>query len=427
MKLQINAGPLKGTVTVLGDKSISHRALIFGSIAEGKTEIKGLLKSQDVQRTLVALQHLGVTIEESDQKVIIHGKGFSGLTAPDSPLDMGNSGTSLRLLAGLLSGQDFPVQFFGDASLSKRPMDRIVIPLREMGARLEGQGQKHLPPITVLGSSQLTAINYQMPVASAQVKSAILLAAIQTKGQTQVFEKAITRNHTEVMIKQFGGDIFQSGKEIRINGPQTLKGQSLTIPGDISSAAFWIVAALIIPGSAISIKNVGINPTRTGIIDLVKKMGGVIEMTDKDDINQSATIHVSYSKLKGTRIAGEMIPRLIDELPIIALLATQAEGTTVVQDAQELRVKETDRIQVVTSLLRKMGADIEEKTDGFVIKGKTELHSCQADAFLDHRIGMMVAIAALLVKKGEMILNGEEAIQTSYPQFFKDLESLQHD
>lgn len=427
MKLQINAGPLKGTVTVPGDKSISHRALIFGSIAEGKTEIKGLLKSQDVQRTLVALRHLGVTIEESDQKVIIQGKGFSGLTAPDSPLDMGNSGTSLRLLAGLLSGQDFPVQFFGDASLSKRPMDRIVIPLREMGARLEGQGLKHLPPITVLGSSQLTAINYQMPLASAQVKSAILLAALQTKGQTQVFEKAVTRNHTEVMIKQFGGEIFQSGKEIRIIGPQTLKGQSLTIPGDISSAAFWIVAALIIPGSAISIKNVGINPTRTGIIDLVKKMGGAIEMTDKDDINQSATIHVSYSKLKGTRIAGEMIPRLIDELPIIALLATQAEGTTVVQDAQELRVKETDRIQVVTSHLRKMGADIEEKTDGFVIKGKTELHSCQADAFLDHRIGMMVAIAALLVKTGEMILNGEEAIQTSYPQFFKDLESLQHD
>lgn len=427
MKLQINAGPLKGNVTVPGDKSISHRALIFGSIAEGKTEIIGLLKSQDVQRTLDALRHLGVTIEESDQKVIIQGKGFSGLTAPDSPLDMGNSGTSLRLLAGLLSGQDFPVQFFGDASLSKRPMDRIVIPLREMGARVEGQGPKHLPPITVLGSSQLTAINYQMPLASAQVKSAILLAALQTKGQTQLFEKAVTRNHTEVMIKQFGGEIFQSGKEIRIIGPQTLKGQSLTIPGDISSAAFWIVAALIIPGSAISIKNVGINPTRTGIIDLVKKMGGAIEMTDKDDINQSATIHVSYSKLKGTRIAGEMIPRLIDELPIIALLATQAEGTTVVQDAQELRVKETDRIQVVTSLLRKMGADIEEKTDGFVIKGKTELHSCQADAFLDHRIGMMVAIAALLVKTGEMILNGEEAIQTSYPQFFKDLESLQHD
>ncbi|GFG46880.1 UNVERIFIED_CONTAM: 3-phosphoshikimate 1-carboxyvinyltransferase [Streptococcus canis] len=426
MKLQTNAGPLRGIIKVPGDKSISHRAVILGAIAEGDTRVKGLLKGEDVLSTIQAFRDLGVRIDEIEDQLIVHGQGLQGLTAPNRILDMGNSGTSMRLMAGLLAGQSFEVMMTGDDSLSRRPMDRIVLPLTQMGAQVSGEGAKHFPPLKLKGSHDLRPISYSLPVASAQVKSAILLAALQTRGTTQVIEKEITRNHTEEMIEQFGGQLAVEGKTIRLTGPQTLVGQEVTVPGDISSAAFWLVAGLIIPSSAILLKNVGINPTRTGVLEVIERMGGQVTYENIEEKSQAADLCVTYSHLKGTTISGELIPRLIDELPVIALMATQAQGTTHIKDAQELRVKETDRIQVVTDILNSMGANIEATADGMMIQGPTPLHGTQTSTFGDHRIGMMTAIAALLVSQGEVILEREETIMTSYPSFFTDLERLCH-
>ncbi|BBE39914.1 3-phosphoshikimate 1-carboxyvinyltransferase [Streptococcus dysgalactiae] len=427
MKLRTNVGRLQGTICVPGDKSISHRAVILGAIAKGETRVKGLLKGEDVLSTIQAFRNLGVRIEEKDDQLVIEGQGFEGLTAPHQTLDMGNSGTSMRLIAGLLAGQSFEVTMSGDDSLSKRPMDRIVLPLRQIGADIIGEGFRHLPPLKLKGSRELNPITYALPVASAQVKSAILLAALQANGTTEVIEKEITRNHTEDMIQQFGGRLRVDGKKIWLTGPQTLMGQEVTVPGDISSAAFWLVAGLIVPGSAILLENVGINPTRTGILEVIEQMGGQVTYEAVNPQTQSANLGVAYSQLKGTTISGQLIPRLIDELPIIALLATQAQGVTHIKDAQELRVKETDRIQVVTDILKSMGATIVATADGMIIEGPTALHAAQTSTFGDHRIGMMTAIAALLVKQGQVHLDREEAIMTSYPTFFKDLERLCHD
>lgn len=426
MLLKSNVKALKGTIRVPGDKSISHRAIIFGAIAEGLTEIEGLLESQDVLATISAFQKMGVRIYQDKNRYLVEGQGFAALKEPQSSLDMGNSGTSMRLLAGILAGQDWTVTLKGDTSLSKRPMDRIAIPLELMGAKIQGQGQRHLPPLNLKGSSKLKAISYDLPVASAQVKSAILFAGLQTTGQTQLKEKAITRNHTEDMIRLFGGRIEQNGKKISITGPQKFKGQKLRIPGDISSAAFWLVAGLIVPGSQIILENVGINETRTGILDVIKAMGGQLNYLSVDAKSKSATLEVSYSQLKGTEISGDLIPRLIDELPIIALLASQAQGQTVIKDAEELRYKETDRISVVTDILKKMGVQIQDLPDGMIITGGQPLKACQVDAQLDHRIAMMTVIAALLVKEGNVQLEGAEAIATSYPEFFKDLERFEN-
>ncbi|HEL0648806.1 3-phosphoshikimate 1-carboxyvinyltransferase [Streptococcus equi subsp. zooepidemicus] len=427
MKLRTKAKALRGRLRVPGDKSISHRAVIFGAIAEGQTVIHGLLRGQDVLATIQAFRDLGVTIYEADDSLIIEGRGFKGLKPAQKPLDMGNSGTSMRLLAGLLAAQDFSVQLLGDDSLSRRPMDRITIPLSLMGAELSGQGEKELPPLIVKGCQGLRPIHYQLPVASAQVKSAILLAALQTQGETVILEKELTRNHTEEMIEQFGGKLSIAGKQISIKGPQRLQGQILQIPGDISSAAFWLAAGLIVPGSDLVLENVGINPTRTGLLEVIEKMGGQLSYQAVDKDIQSASLRVSYSSLKGVEISGDLIPRLIDELPVIALLATQAQGTTYIRDAQELRVKETDRIQAVTDVLGQMGADIQATEDGMVIRGKTPLHGAAVSTCGDHRIGMMTAIAALLVEEGQVTLERAEAIMTSYPDFFKDLERLWHD
>ncbi|HEK9991275.1 TPA: 3-phosphoshikimate 1-carboxyvinyltransferase [Streptococcus equi subsp. zooepidemicus] len=427
MKLRTKAKALRGRLRVPGDKSISHRAVIFGAIAEGQTVIHGLLRGQDVLATIQAFRDLGVTIYESADSLIIEGRGFKGLKPAQKPLDMGNSGTSMRLLAGLLAAQDFSVQLLGDDSLSRRPMDRITIPLSLMGAELSGQGEKELPPLIVKGCQELRPIHYQLPVASAQVKSAILLAALQTQGETVILEKELTRNHTEEMIEQFGGKLSVAGKQISIKGPQHLQGQTLHIPGDLSSAAFWLAAALIVPGSDLVLENVGINPTRTGLLEVIEKMGGQLSYQAVDKDIQSASLRVSYSSLKGVEISGDLIPRLIDELPVIALLATQAQGTTYIRDAQELRVKETDRIQAVTDVLGQMGADIQATEDGMVIRGKTPLHGAAVSTCGDHRIGMMTAIAALLVEEGQVTLERAEAILTSYPDFFKDLERLWHD
>ena len=426
MKLSTNVRGLKGRIRVPGDKSISHRSIIFGSLAKGVTTVRDILRGEDVLSTMQVFRDLGVQIEDDGNLVKIHGVGFEGLQAPKNKLDMGNSGTSIRLISGVLAGQDFEAEMFGDDSLSKRPMDRVTIPLRQMGVEIAGRTERDLPPLKMKGSRELQPIHYQLPVASAQVKSALIFAALQAQGESVIIEKEITRNHTEDMIAQFGGQIEVEGKEIRIQGGQEFTAQEVTVPGDISSAAFWLVAGLIVPDSKIILENVGINETRTGILEVIEAMGGRMTLSDVDPVAKSATITVETSELKGTEIGGEIIPRLIDELPIIALLATQAQGRTVIRDAEELKVKETDRIQVVADALNSMGAAITPTEDGMIIEGKTPLHGAQVNTFGDHRIGMMTAIAALLAQSGQVELERSEAIKTSYPSFFRDLEGLMH-
>jgi len=426
MKLQTNINQLKGSIRVPGDKSISHRSIIFGSLAEGVTKVYGILRGEDVLSTMQVFRDLGVEIEDKDGVITIQGVGRDGLKAPKNALDMGNSGTSIRLISGVLAGAEFEVEMFGDDSLSKRPMDRVTLPLKRMGVSISGQTERDLPPLHLRGTKHLTPIHYELPVASAQVKSALIFAALQSQGQSVIVEKECTRNHTEDMLRQFGGDLTVDGKEITINGPQTLTGQTVVVPGDISSAAFWLVAGLIVPNSRVELKNVGISETRTGILDVIRAMGGRLEITEINPIVKSATLTVETSDLRGTEIGGSLIPRLIDELPIIALLATQAEGVTIIKDAEELKVKETDRIQVVADTLNSMGADITPTEDGMIIKGQSTLHGARVNTFGDHRIGMMTAIAALLVPDGEVELDRSEAINTSYPGFFNDLETLIH-
>ena len=424
MKLKTNISHLRGSIRVPGDKSISHRSIIFGSLAEGETKVYDILRGEDVLSTMQVFRDLGVAIEDKDGVITIQGLGMGALKAPQNALDMGNSGTSIRLISGVLAGADFEVEMFGDDSLSKRPMDRVTFPLKKMGVSISGQTERDLPPLHLKGTKNLTPIQYELPIASAQVKSALMFAALQAQGESVIIEKECTRNHTEDMLQQFGGHLSVDGKKITVQGPQKLTGQKVVVPGDISSAAFWLVAGLIVPDSHVVLKNVGINETRTGIIDVIRAMGGKLEMTEIDPVAKSATLIVETSDLKGTEIGGALIPRLIDELPIIALLATQAQGVTVIKDAEELKVKETDRIQVVADALNNMGADITPTADGMIIKGKSGLHGARVNTFGDHRIGMMTAIAALLVADGEVELDRAEAINTSYPSFFDDLETL---
>ena len=426
MKLKTNVNHLNGSIRVPGDKSISHRSIIFGSLAEGETKVYDILRGEDVLSTMQVFRDLGVEIEDKDGVVTIQGVGMNGLKAPQNALDMGNSGTSIRLISGVLAGADFEVEMFGDDSLSKRPMDRVTLPLKKMGVSISGQTERDLPPLHLKGTKNLTPIQYELPIASAQVKSALIFAALQAQGQSVIIEKECTRNHTEDMLRQFCGYLSVDGKKITVQGPQKLSGQTVVVPGDISSAAFWLVAGLIVPNSRVVLKNVGINETRTGIIDVIRAMGGKLDITDIDSIAKSATLTVETSDLKGTEIAGALIPRLIDELPIIALLATQAQGQTVIKDAEELKVKETDRIQVVADALNSMGATITPTADGMIIEGKSALHGARVNTFGDHRIGMMTAIAALLVVDGGVELDRAEAINTSYPSFFDDLETLIH-
>ena len=426
MKLRTNSKGLRGTIRVPGDKSISHRSIIFGSLAKGETKVYDILRGEDVLSTIQVFRDLGVSIQDDGDVIRIQGVGFQGLQAPTAPLDMGNSGTSIRLISGVLAGQDFAVTMVGDDSLSKRPMDRVAIPLRQMGVEIAGQGERDCPPLHEKGTHQLHPIHYRLPVASAQVKSALIFAALQAEGESMIIEKEKTRDHTEDMIRQFGGEIQVDGKIIRIQGGQEFQGQEVIVPGDISSAAFWLVAGLILPDSVIKIENVGINQTRTGILDVIQEMRGELTMEDRDEKAVSASLTVKTSSLKGIRIDGELIPRLIDELPIIALLATQANGQTVIADAEELRVKETDRIQVVADSLNAMGATVVPTEDGMIITGPTPLHGAELETFGDHRIGMMATIAALLVRDGDVMLDRAEAINTSYPSFFEDLETLLH-
>uniref|UniRef100_UPI00403F765A 3-phosphoshikimate 1-carboxyvinyltransferase n=1 Tax=Candidatus Enterococcus willemsii TaxID=1857215 RepID=UPI00403F765A len=422
MKL-IQGNSLQGTIHVPADKSISHRSIMFGAIAKGTTHVRNFLRGEDCLSTLHAFKALGVPIQDDGEVITIEGVGFDGLQAPAQALDMGNSGTTIRLIMGILSGAAFDTELFGDASLNKRPMNRVMMPLREMNAQLIGANDTEFPPIKIKGGQTLTPIHYQMPVASAQVKSALIFAALQTKGTSTIIEKELSRNHTEDMIRQFGGEITVTGKEITIHGPQELTGQEVVVPGDISSAAFFLVAGAILPNSHITLKNVGINPTRTGILTVLEQMGATIEQTEIDEANQSATLTVQTSALTSCVIEGEIIPYLIDELPIIALLATQAHGTTIIKDAEELKVKETNRIDATAEELQKLGADITPTEDGLIINGPTKLHGGSVSSRGDHRIGMMLQTAALLTEEA-VELENSEAIAISYPTFFEDVETL---
>lgn len=424
MKLQQKQA-LTGSIQIPADKSISHRSIMFGALANGTTTVKNFLRGEDCFSTLHAFQKLGVPIQDDGETITIEGVGFAGLKPAEEAIDVGNSGTTIRLMMGILAGQDFTTTLFGDDSLAKRPMNRVMLPLREMGAKLTGDQGSEFPPITIEGTAALKPIKYQLPMASAQVKSAILFAALQAHGTSRIIEKEPTRNHTEEMIKQFGGHIETAADEktITVSGPQTFQGQEVIVPGDISSAAFFLVAGAIVPNSRIRMTNVGVNPSRTGILTVMENMGADLVTSEVDEQNQSATLTIATSALQGVTIEGAIIPKLIDELPIIALLATQAQGTTVIKDAEELKVKETNRIDATAEELRKMGADITPTEDGLLIKGPTPLHGAKVDSRGDHRIGMMLAVASLIAQ-GETELLRPEAINVSYPNFFADLASL---
>ncbi|KRG12471.1 3-phosphoshikimate 1-carboxyvinyltransferase [Lederbergia galactosidilytica] len=419
-----NIVPLKGIVQVPGDKSISHRSIMLGSIATGKTSVHGLLTGDDCLHTIECFKQLGVNIHRDGEYVEIEGKGLAGLTEPNDILDVGNSGTTIRLMLGILSSLPFHTVIKGDSSIAKRPMDRVSNPLRKMGAKIDGRHDGSLTPLAVRGG-KLSGIDYTSPVASAQVKSAILLAGLFAEGVTSVIEPEASRDHTERMIRAFGGEVTTTGLKKSIHGQQQLKGTTITVPGDISSAAFFLVAGSIVPGSQIKLKNVGVNPTRSGILDILRAMGANITLDHLDDqvMEPYADLTVSASTLRGVTIEGDMIPRLIDEIPILALAATQAEGTTIIKDAAELKVKETNRIDTVVEELKKMGAKIEATADGMIIYGKSDLHGANVNSHGDHRIGMMLAIASCLTHE-KVEIQDKEAITISYPGFFQQLKAL---
>lgn len=421
---------LHGEITVPGDKSISHRALMFGAIAEGKTVIDNFLMSDDVMHTMGVFRALGVEIDHTESQAKVIGKGLTNFKAPSAGLDMGNSGTSNRLFMGLLSKQPFDLNIFGDSSLSKRPLRRVADPLSMMNAQFELSNDEFLPAV-IKANTELNGITYHMPVASAQVKSAILLAGIQAEGETTIIEDLPSRDHTERMLRQFGGQIKTDNGVITVKKQSKLSGQHVLVPSDISSAAFFMVAGLITPNSEITIKKVGVNPTRDGVIKLLERMGA--EITQKpiaSDGEPLADITVKAQTLHGIAITAEDIPGAVDELPILALAATQAVGDTIISGAEELRVKETDRISTVISELTKLGADIDEKPDGMVIHGGTLLHTSNGSTLLDshgdHRIGMMNVIASLITE-GDVVLTGEEAMSVSYPGFVEDVSSIKRE
>lgn len=424
-------GPLKGCITVPGDKSISHRAVMFGALAEGKTEVSHFLQGADCLSTIRCFRQMGIDIvnDEEKESVIINGKGLYGLSKPDGLLDVGNSGTTIRLMSGILCGQSFETVISGDASIRKRPMSRIMTPLSMMGADIisvDGNGCAPLAINSDKGSlGRLKGIHYSSPVASAQVKSCILLAGLYADGETSVTEPALSRNHTELMLAQFGADISSSGNTATIRPNPVLKGSKIEVPGDISSAAFFIAAGLLVPNSEILLKNVGINPTRDGILTVCRQMGADIRLENvrKGSGEPVADIIVRHSELKGTEIGGDIIPTLIDEIPIIAILAAVARGRTVIKDASELKVKESNRIDVMADNLSRMGADVTPTEDGLIINGGKPLHGATIDSKSDHRIAMSFAIASLIAE-GETEIVDAECVNISYPGFYGDLESL---
>lgn len=415
---------LRGEVTIPGDKSVSHRSVMFGSIAKGTTEIHNFLQGADCLSTISCFSSMGVEIENNGSVVIVHGNGLRGLKKPGQVLDCGNSGTTTRLISGILSAQDFTVTLTGDASIQKRPMKRIMTPLSQMGARIRSIRDNGCAPLEITGSP-LHGIHYQSPVASAQVKSAVLLAGLYADGETKVTEPYVSRNHSELMLSCFGADVHTEGTTAVIQPAKELFGQKILVPGDISSAAFFLAAGLMVPDSEILIRNVGINPTRDGILHVCRDMGADLTLLNvKDDTGEpTADILVRSSQLHGTVIGGAIIPTLIDELPMIAALACFAEGETVIKDASELKVKESNRIDVMVRNLTAMGADVEETEDGMIIRGGKPLHGAVIDSKLDHRIAMTFAVTGCCAD-GETEILGAECVNISYPGFYGDLERL---
>lgn len=415
---------LQGTIDVAPDKSISHRAVMMGSIAKGTTEIDNFLMGEDCLSTIECFRKMGVPIEINGSRVTVAGRGLRGLQEPRELLYTGNSGTTTRLLCGLLAPQNFTSVLDGDASIRKRPMSRVIHPLQEMGAKLTGRDGS-FTPITITGTA-LKGIEYALPVASAQLKSALILAGLYAEGDTVILEPKPSRNHTELMINGFGGTIFKELNRITVKPAEELYGHKIAVPGDISSAAFFLVAGLIVPGSEIRIKNVGLNPTRTGILDVLKAMGASITIEEnKNGIEPSGDLIVKHSALRGAEIGGDLIPRLIDELPILAVAAAFAEGTTVIKDAEELKVKESNRIDAMEKELKKAGADVSATEDGMIVRGGRPLHGAIFESYHDHRIAMSMAVLALAAEGGSQIQN-HQCISISYPGFFDTILSLQN-
>ena len=435
----VKINKLSGRLSVPGDKSISHRAVMFGALAEGKTEVNNFLQGADCLSTIRCFSQMGIDIRNNIEKntVTIQGKGLYGLKKPDKILDVGNSGTTLRLISGILSGQNFESRLTGDASIQKRPMRRVITPLSLMGADIISIHSNDCAPLRINGTlssrlkniggyeKTLHGITYNSPVASAQVKSSILLAGLYADNQTTVIEPYASRNHTEIMLKQFGAEISSKDTSVTLEPNAKLLGTKILVPGDISSAAYFIAAAILVPNSEIIIENVGVNPTRDGILEVCKLMGADVTMEElrNTDFEACCDLRIRSSNLHGTTIGGSLIPRLIDEIPIIAIMACFAEGETIIKDAAELKVKESNRIDVVVTQLRNMGADITATEDGMIIRGGKPLYGTIIDSKEDHRIAMAFAIAGI-VSEGITILKGAECVDISYPNFYDDLNKL---
>lgn len=414
---------LHGELTVPGDKSISHRAVMFGSLAKGTTRITHFLEGADCLSTISCFRKMGIEIENSQGEILVHGKGLHGLSAPTGILDVGNSGTTTRLISGILAGQDFVSELTGDASIQSRPMKRIMTPLLSMGADITSIRGNNCVPLRIAGHP-LKGIHYDSPVASAQVKSCVLLAGMYSDSITSVTEPVLSRNHTELMLNYFGAKVTSQGTTASIQPEPELYAREITVPGDISSAAYFIAAGLLVPGSEILLKNVGINPTRDGLLRVCKAMGADITALNVcTEGEPTADLLVRSSTLHGTTVGGEIIPTLIDEIPMIAVMAAFAQGTTVIRDAQELKVKESDRIAVMAENLSLMGVDITPTEDGMIIHGGKPLHGAVIDSRLDHRIAMSFAVAGLLCD-GPLSIKGGDCVNISYPEFYEDLYSL---
>lgn len=426
MDLIINrAKSLKGEIKIPGDKSISHRAVMFGALAQGITEVENFLTGEDCLSTIRCFRAMGINIESNAEgRVRIEGKGLRGLTEPQDVLDVGNSGTTMRLLMGILAGQPFFSVLTGDGSIRKRPMARVGEPLRQMGAKIWGRKGGSLAPLAVEGSS-LKGISYQSSVASAQVKSALILGGLYAEGETVVTEPAKSRDHTERMLRAFGADLEVDGLAVKVKPGAELRAQKVIVPGDISSAAFFLVAAAIVPDSELLLRDVGVNPTRDGVLEVLRRMGADITLQNLREVNGEpiADLLVRGGKLKGTKISGDLIPRLIDEIPVLAVAAAVAEGETVITDAAELKVKETNRIATVITELGKFGAALEELPDGLRITGGRPLKGADCQSHGDHRIAMAMAVAGL-VSDGETVVRNAESVNVSFPGFAKVLKSV---
>ncbi len=422
------AKSLGGTVTVPGDKSISHRSVMLGSIANGDTHVSGFLTGEDCLSTIACFKKLGIDIEIDGTNVTVHGKGLNGLSAPTETLDVGNSGTTLRLMSGLLSAQPFTTHITGDKSIQKRPMGRVATPLGLMGVKITSENSERLTAPLIIEGQKPKAVEYTLPVASAQVKSAIILAGLYADGVTKITEPEATRDHTEIMLNYLGADIKREGNTIIVTPVDELTGKDISVPGDISSAAYFIAAALICENSDVTVKNVGVNPTRTGIITAFSAMGADIELINERTVcgEPVADIRARSGRLHGTVIKGDIIPKLIDEIPVIAAVACYADGETVIADAQELKVKESDRIKTMATELGRMGADITETDDGMIIRGGNTLHGAVCESYDDHRVAMSIAVAALGAD-GETEIKNSECADISFPGYYSLLNSMKEE